>query len=157
MHVAGQNWGRADNFRYNCCFICVDASLAVLDKYVEWRVDCMVDAGLLGEVYDIYCLDVDYTRGLRQAIGVREFDDFLRVYLSDCQSGKENALPEASRLQMPTNKHDKILKDKLATILNSTNEMQLKLLVKEAIDKVKVNTRRLVRRQVSMLILCSFI
>ncbi|KAG5566574.1 hypothetical protein RHGRI_002207 [Rhododendron griersonianum] len=142
-----KNWGRADNFRYNCCFICVDASLAVLDEYVEWRVDCMVDAGLLGEVYDIYCLDVDYTRGLRQAIGVQEFDDFLRVYLSDCQSGKENALPEASHLQMPTNKHDKILKDKLATILNSTNEMQLKLLVKEAIDKVKVNTRRLVRRQ----------
>ncbi|KAF7153699.1 hypothetical protein RHSIM_Rhsim01G0207200 [Rhododendron simsii] len=141
------NWGRADNFRYNCCFICVDASLAVLDEYVEWRVDCMVDAGLLGEVYDIYCLDADYTRGLRQAIGVREFEDFLRVYLSDCQSGKENALPEASHLQMPTNKHDKILKDKLATILNSTNEMQLKLLVKEAIDKVKVNTRRLVRRQ----------
>ncbi|KAI8573495.1 hypothetical protein RHMOL_Rhmol01G0282100 [Rhododendron molle] len=143
----GQNWGRADNFRYNCCFICVDASLAVLDEFVEWRVDCMVDAGLLGEVYDIYCLDADYTRGLRQAIGVREFEDFLRVYLSDSQSGKENALPEASHLQMPTNKHDKILKDKLATILNSTNEMQLKLLVKEAIDKVKVNTRRLVRRQ----------
>lgn len=155
--MAGQNWGRADHFRYNCCFICVDVSLAVLDEYVEWRVDYMVDAGLLGEVYDIYCLDADYTRGLRQAIGVREFEDFLRVYLSDCQSGKENALPEASHLQMPTNKHDKILKDKLATILNSTNEMQLKLLVKQAIDKVKLNTRRLVRRQVSMLIFCSFI
>ncbi|XP_058220279.1 tRNA dimethylallyltransferase 2 isoform X2 [Rhododendron vialii] len=147
---AMENWGRADNFRYNCCFICVDASLAVLDEYVEWRVDCMVDAGLLGEVYDIYCLDADYTRGLRQAIGVREFEDFLRVCLSDCQSGKVNALPGASHLQTPTNKHDKILKDKLATILNSTNEMQLKLLVKEAIDKVKVNTRRLVRRQVKV-------
>lgn len=157
MHVAGQNWGRADKFRYSCCLICVDASLAVLDEYVEHRVDCMVDAGLLGEVYDIYCLDADYTRGLRQAIGVREFEDFLRVYLSDCRNGKENDLTGASHLQMPRNKHDKILKENIATILNSTDEMQLKLLVKEAIDKVKLNTRRLVRRQVSVLSLCSFI
>lgn len=125
----------------------MDVSLAVLDEYVEHRVDCMVDAGLLGEIYDIYCLDADYTRGLRQAIGVREFENFLRVYFSDCQNGKENDLTGASHLRMPTNKHDKILKENMATILNSTDEKQLKLLVKEAIDKVKLNTRRLIRRQ----------
>ncbi|KAI7980753.1 tRNA dimethylallyltransferase 2 [Camellia lanceoleosa] len=71
---AMENWGRADNFRYHCCFICVDASLPVLDKYVEQRVDRMVDAGLLNEVYDIYNLNADYTRGLRQAIGRRRLN-----------------------------------------------------------------------------------
>ncbi|KAA8515328.1 hypothetical protein F0562_018442 [Nyssa sinensis] len=55
----GKNWGRVENFRYNCCFICVDASLPALDQYVEERVDHMVDAGLLNEAYDIYNLNAD--------------------------------------------------------------------------------------------------
>ncbi|KAA8525311.1 hypothetical protein F0562_007166 [Nyssa sinensis] len=55
----GQNWGRVENFRYNCCFIYVDASLPALDQYVEERVDHMVDAGLLNEAYDIYNLNAD--------------------------------------------------------------------------------------------------
>ncbi|OWM68976.1 hypothetical protein CDL15_Pgr025163 [Punica granatum] len=58
-----KNWGRVENFRYRCCFICVDASLPVLDRYVEERVDVMVDSGLLNEVCDIYDIDADYSRG----------------------------------------------------------------------------------------------
>jgi len=37
--VAGQKWGQADSLRYDCCFISVDASLPVLDRYFEQRVD----------------------------------------------------------------------------------------------------------------------
>ncbi|GFZ07305.1 tRNAisopentenyltransferase 2 [Actinidia rufa] len=147
-----QNWGRADNFRYDCCFICVDVSLPVLDKYVERRVDWMVDTGLLNEVFDIYNFNADYTRGLRQAIGVREFEDFLRVYLLEGQNGNVNDLNEASHFQMSTNKAGQILKENLRTILNSSDEKQLKLLLEDAIDKVKANTRRLVRRQKRRLI-----
>ena len=44
LHVARQNWGQANNFRYNCYFICMDASLPVLDRYVEQRVDCKIEA-----------------------------------------------------------------------------------------------------------------
>ncbi|PSS03145.1 TRNA dimethylallyltransferase [Actinidia chinensis var. chinensis] len=149
---AMENWGRADNFRYDCCFICVDVSLPVLDKYVEQRVDWMVDAGLLNEVFDIYNFNADYTRGLRQAIGVREFEDFLRVYLLEGQNGIVNDLNEASHFQMSTNKAGQILKENLRTILNSSDEKQLKLLLEDAIDKVKANTRRLVRRQKRRLI-----
>ncbi|MCI30707.1 tRNA dimethylallyltransferase 2-like, partial [Trifolium medium] len=57
-----QKWGQADNLRYDCCFISVDASLPVLDRYVEQRVDDMMNAGLLNEVYDIYTMNADYTR-----------------------------------------------------------------------------------------------
>src|SRR4051812_3592060 len=73
-------WGRPDNSRFDCCFLWVDADLHVLDNYVNERVDCMVNAGLLNEVCNIYNPDAVYTQGLRQAIGVREFDEFFRLY-----------------------------------------------------------------------------
>ncbi|CAN1252401.1 Adenylate isopentenyltransferase 5, chloroplastic [Linum perenne] len=123
---------------FDCCFICVDASVSVLDHYVDQRVDCMIDAGLLDEVYYIYNTEADYTRGLRQAIGVREFEDFLRVYLSEPLDTKViNTVDQNTE------------KDKLMEILQSPDDNSLKVLLTEAIAKVKMNTRRLVRRQVS--------
>ncbi|KAK1264325.1 tRNA dimethylallyltransferase 2 [Acorus gramineus] len=112
---ASENWGRADDFRYDCCYIWVDASTPVLDRYVEQRVNWMMDAGLLNEVYDIYRPGADYTRGLRQAIGVREFEEFFR----------ESNLETIS--ESMDGKHHNILS--------------------EAIDNLKANTRRLVRKQ----------
>ncbi|KAI3676993.1 hypothetical protein L1987_86610 [Smallanthus sonchifolius] len=126
-----ENWGDADNLRYNCCFICVDASLLVIDKYVDQRVDQMVNSGLLQEVYEIFNPGAVYTCGLRQAIGVREFEDFLRVYLS-----QGLAVTSADKL-----------KENMNTILSTSDENPLKQLLQDAIDKVKLNTRRLVRRQ----------
>ncbi|KAJ9558921.1 hypothetical protein OSB04_013535 [Centaurea solstitialis] len=127
-----ENWGNADNLRYNCCFICVDASFPVIDKYVEQRVDQMVDSGLLQEVYDIFNPDADYTRGLRQAIGVREFENFLKAHLSEGQSGTEDV---------------EKLKENMNAILSTSGENPRKQLLQDAIEKVKLNTRRLVRRQ----------
>ncbi|KAM7528068.1 hypothetical protein LguiB_031478 [Lonicera macranthoides] len=142
-----ENWGRADNFRYDCCFICVDASLSVLDQYVEQRVDCMVDAGLLNEVYDIYNFNADYTRGILQAIGVREFEDLLRICLSETQTESKNYPTDGSHFQILTNKGGEMFKENMSIIQNSSNENRLKVLLTEAIDKMKANTRRLVRRQ----------
>ncbi|XP_076930977.1 tRNA dimethylallyltransferase 2-like [Bidens hawaiensis] len=126
-----ENWGDGDNLRYNCCFICVDASLPVIDTYVDQRVDQMVNSGLLQEVYDIFNPDAVYTRGLRQAIGVREFEDFLKVY--NCQELTITSIEK--------------LKENMDTISCSSCENPLKQLLEDAIDKVKLNTRRLVRRQ----------
>lgn len=127
-----QNWGQADNLRFDCCFISVDASLPALDLYVNQRVDFMVSTGLLEEVYEIYKSNADYTRGLRQAIGVREFEDFLRYWNSKCQ--QSSACQEQ-------------FKENMCHIMNSSGEDQLILLFREAVEKVKLNTRRLVRRQ----------
>ncbi|KAD3337150.1 hypothetical protein E3N88_32670 [Mikania micrantha] len=126
-----RNWGNADNLRYNCCFICVDASVPVIDKYVDQRVDQMVNSGLLQEVYEIFKPDAVYTRGLRQAIGVREFEDFLRVYFS-----QGLAVTSVEKL-----------KENMNTILSTSGETPLKQLLQDAVDRVKLNTRRLVRRQ----------
>ncbi|KAJ9177968.1 hypothetical protein P3X46_009891 [Hevea brasiliensis] len=147
---AAENWGRVDNCRFDCCFICVDAAIPVLDQYVGQRVDCMIDAGLLGEVYDIYNPNSDYTRGLRQAIGVREFEDFLRAYLLAGRNDKASDSTNESRFMMSANK-DKILKNDIWEVLYSSDNNELKVLLAEAIDKMKANTRRLVRRQKRML------
>ncbi|CAA0814995.1 tRNA dimethylallyltransferase 2, partial [Striga hermonthica] len=130
---AMQDWGRADNLRYYCCFICLDASLPELDQYVNRRVDQMVSTGLLEEVRDIYNLDADYTRGLRQAIGVREFDEFLRYWNSECLRQSSECLG--------------VSKHNMLQVLDSSSEDQLKITLVEAIERVKLNTRRLIRRQ----------
>ncbi|KAL5974579.1 hypothetical protein ACLOJK_031249 [Asimina triloba] len=142
LHAAGQKWGRTANFRYDCCFIWVDASLTVLDKYVDQRVDSMMNAGLLAEVHDIYNPNATYTRGLRQAIGVREFEEFLRCYYSNAKvlppDNSEDGSGFSGELWIP-------LTD-LREILESSDN-NLKILLNEAIAKLKSNTRRLVRRQ----------
>ncbi|PIA25233.1 hypothetical protein AQUCO_12200011v1 [Aquilegia coerulea] len=139
---AAQKWGRTDNFKYDCCFVCVDASLHVLDHYVEERVDCMINAGLLHEVYDIYSLNADYTRGLRQAIGVREFEDFLGFYLDKDYNA------DTERIILST--EDKMSKENLKALLESDNIPHKDLLM-ESINRLKANTKRLVRRQKRML------
>ncbi|RLN24779.1 tRNA dimethylallyltransferase 2 isoform X1 [Panicum miliaceum] len=124
---AAKKWGRASNSKFDCCFLWVDADLQVLDNYVNQRVDCMMDAGLLDEVCDIYDPDGVYTQGLRQAIGVREFDEFFRLYLTRKECDKDKATSSAIML----NVHDD----------------QLKRLLDGAVSQLKTNTRRLVRRQ----------
>ncbi|XP_062171176.1 tRNA dimethylallyltransferase 2 isoform X2 [Alnus glutinosa] len=144
---AAENWGRVDNFRYNCCFICVDSSLPVLDRYVEQRVDCMIEAGLLNEVLDIYRPNADYTRGLRQAIGVREFEFFLRVCTFEGKDDAESDSTDRSLSLKSINEGNRMSMENIGVILDFLNDKQPKLMLKEAIEKMKLNTRRLVRRQ----------
>ena len=126
----------------------MDASLPVLDRYVEQRVDCMVDSGLLDEVYDIFNLNADYTRGLLQAIGVREFETFLRDFVVEAKCDSVNYSTNGSVTVKLDDKGDRILKANMREVLKSSNDSKAKTLLKEAIDKVKLNTRRLIRRQV---------
>ncbi|XP_010313190.1 adenylate isopentenyltransferase isoform X1 [Solanum lycopersicum] len=134
-----ENWGQVDNSRYDFCFLCVNASLTTLDPFVDRRVDHMVDAGLLKEVLDIYVMNADYTKGLRQAIGVREFESFLRCYILEhqkpCSGSHDQTL------------NDQILKQNIQHFVGSPDDNEWKALLTEAIQQVKLNTRRLVRRQ----------
>lgn len=148
--VPGQKWGKVDDLRYDCCFICVDASLPVLDRYVEQRVDCMMDAGLLNEVYDIYNLNADYTRGLRQAIGVREFEPLLKTCIIADICKREKDLTDDSGRE----KVDELFDDLWGLLKSSDNNSMM--LLEDAIEKVKVNTRRLVRRQVRIIYIIFF-
>lgn len=148
--MAGQNWGRVDNFRYNCCFICVDASLPVLDRYVEERVDCMIEAGLLHEVFEIYNPNADYTRGLRQAIGVQEFENFLGVCSFKSRNDEGSNLDVWPLSMKSINQGNKMCIENIKVDLDFYKDNHPNMLLKEAIEKMKQNTRRLVRRQVSI-------
>ncbi|KAF1867445.1 hypothetical protein Lal_00049874 [Lupinus albus] len=65
--------------RYECCFLWVDVSLPVLHSSLSARVDRMIEAGQLDEVRQFFEHSIyDYTRGVRRAIGLPEFDEFLR-------------------------------------------------------------------------------
>ncbi|KAK1559996.1 hypothetical protein Q3G72_020968 [Acer saccharum] len=66
---------------FDCCFVWMDVSLPVLYKYVGKRVDQMVDEGLVKELRGMFMADaaVDYTRGIRRAIGAPEMDPYFRV------------------------------------------------------------------------------
>lgn len=116
-----------------------------MDKYVEQRVDLMVNTGLLTEVCDIYNFNTDYTRGLQQAIGVREFEDFLNAYICDGQYSEKQNL-NVSDHRMSIKKDRDTLKANME-LIKALDDNRLNVLLKDAIDKMKVNTRRLVRRQ----------
>lgn len=139
-----QKWGRPDRFRYDCCFVLIDASLPVIDKYVDDRVDSMIGDGLLDEVFNIYQPTADYTKGLRQAIGVREFEVFFSNFHVN---NDKNFNLECSGSASVTNIR-KFLKGNLGDFFNLVDEKQ-RTLLNESINNLKTNTQRLVRRQVS--------
>ncbi|KAM0896993.1 hypothetical protein ACQ4PT_022850 [Festuca glaucescens] len=128
--AAEDKWGRPNNSRFDCCFLWVDADLHVLDNYVNGRVDCMINDGLLDEVCNIYNPDAVYTQGLRQAIGVREFDEFFILY--------------------GTKKEPDEIETGSSTTMVELHDDKMKSLLDEAVSQLKANTRRLVRRQVPL-------
>ncbi|KAJ4727510.1 Adenylate isopentenyltransferase [Melia azedarach] len=65
--------------KYDCCFLWVDVSMPVLHSFVSDRVDRMVENGMVDEVRKFFDPNADYSKGIRKAIGVPEFDLYFRV------------------------------------------------------------------------------
>lgn len=89
--------------RYECCFLWVDLSLPVLHSSLQARVDRMIEAGQLDEVRDFFDPFGDYNRGIRKAIGVPEFDDFLRAEAEGADEGIKKRLLEAAIARIKIN------------------------------------------------------
>ncbi|TXG63606.1 hypothetical protein EZV62_010600 [Acer yangbiense] len=77
--------------KYECCFLWVDVSMHILHQFVSERVDRMVENGMVDEVRNIFHPNADYSKGIRKAIGVPEFDLYFRA---------EPFLDEASRAKL---------------------------------------------------------
>ncbi|CAH1431764.1 unnamed protein product [Lactuca virosa] len=77
--------------RYDVCFLWVDISMFVLHQFVADRVDRMVAAGMVEEVRNIYNPNADYSKGIRRAIGVPEFDSYFRAEYSSSSDEKTRA------------------------------------------------------------------
>ncbi|KAK3023088.1 hypothetical protein RJ639_043103 [Escallonia herrerae] len=81
--------------RYDCCFLWVDVSMPVLHSVVSARVDRMVDAGMVDEARKMFNPSADYSRGIRRAIGVPEFDRYFRFGESSDEVVRARLLQEA--------------------------------------------------------------
>ncbi|KAK8990204.1 hypothetical protein V6N11_008911 [Hibiscus sabdariffa] len=84
---------------------------------------------------------------LRQAIGVREFENFFQAYFSGNMDDEMGDSSDGTSLKLSTRTDDELFKENIRGILNSTSDNPQKILLEEAIGKVKLNTKRLVRRQ----------
>ncbi|XP_027339203.1 adenylate isopentenyltransferase 5, chloroplastic-like [Abrus precatorius] len=89
--------------RYECCFLWVDVSLPVLHSSLRTRVDRMIEAGQVDEVRQFFQPHADYTKGIRRAIGVPEFDDFLRAEASSADEKTKKKLLEAAIARIKVN------------------------------------------------------
>ncbi|MFS7901855.1 putative transferase [Helianthus anomalus] len=83
--------------RYDVCFLWVDVAMPVLKRFVSDRVDRMVAAGMVEEVRKMYNPNSDYSKGIRRAIGVPEFDSYFRSeYLSSINEETRAKLLESA-------------------------------------------------------------
>ncbi|KAK8635939.1 hypothetical protein V6N13_004651 [Hibiscus sabdariffa] len=65
--------------KYECCFLWVDVAMPVLHQYVSDRVDEMIETGMVDEVRSFFESNANYSKGIRRAIGVPEFDRYFRA------------------------------------------------------------------------------
>ncbi|KAK7277661.1 hypothetical protein RJT34_22676 [Clitoria ternatea] len=91
--------------RYDFCCLWVDVSMPVLHSYVSERVDQMFRSGMVDELRPFYSPDRDYSKGVRKAIGVPEFDEYFRREAFGDEEVKEKLLGEAiSEVKLNTRK-----------------------------------------------------
>ncbi|XP_028795109.1 adenylate isopentenyltransferase 5, chloroplastic-like [Neltuma alba] len=65
--------------KHDCCFLWLDVSLDVLFPYLDKRVDEMADAGFVDETREYFLPEVDYSAGIRRAIGAPELHEYFKV------------------------------------------------------------------------------
>ena len=103
-----------------------------MDKFVNDRVDIMMQAGLLDEISEFYAPDAKFTRGLHQAIGVREFSSLFSKIASEHE---DQSMPMSGVA--------------LKTLITNAKDERYSDMVLDAVTRMKANTRRLVRIQVT--------
>lgn len=81
--------------RYDFCCLWVDVSMPDLHSYVADRVDQMFDNGMVNELRPFFNPKGDYSRGIRKAIGVPEFDEYFRREAFVDEETKQRLLEEA--------------------------------------------------------------
>ena len=81
--------------RYDWCCLWVDVSMPILHPYVAQRVDQMLHNGMVNELRPFFSPSGDYSRGIRRAIGVPEFDLYFRCEATSDEESRQRLLQEA--------------------------------------------------------------
>ncbi|AEE84938.1 putative tRNA isopentenyltransferase [Arabidopsis thaliana] len=71
--------------KYDCCFIWIDVDQSVLFEYLSLRLDLMMKSGMFEEIAEFHRSKKAPKEplGIWKAIGVQEFDDYLKMYKWD--------------------------------------------------------------------------
>ncbi|XP_021755871.1 adenylate isopentenyltransferase 1, chloroplastic-like [Chenopodium quinoa] len=73
--------------RYDCCFLWVYVSPHILNKYIDKRVNDMLEKGMLNELAEFHLSEKmgkhQPYKGLAKAIGVQEFEEYFKRYASE--------------------------------------------------------------------------
>ncbi|KAF9436342.1 hypothetical protein BGZ76_004236 [Entomortierella beljakovae] len=112
----------SDRLRMPSCIFWVYSAPDVLNKRLDSRVDKMIEGGLFGEIKGMrknVGSNIDYERGIWQAIGYKEFDPYF------------TALEEAAKNNQPT------------------DTKELETLKSECTEVMKAKTRQYAKRQVN--------
>lgn len=97
---------QAESVKYRTLFLWLWADQQVLDERLDLRIEKMIGSGLIQEIQDMYTAQLstnsdghgfDFTKGIFQAIGYKEFIPYLQSGSeADLQSGME-AMKAATR------------------------------------------------------------
>ncbi|EOA18459.1 hypothetical protein CARUB_v10007003mg [Capsella rubella] len=113
--------------RYDCCFIWIDVDQPVLFEYLSLRLDVMMKSGMFEEIAEFHRSNKapEEPSGIWKAIGVQEFDDYLKVYkLDDIDMKKWDPVrKEAYKKAMRAIKENtfQLTKDQIRKIIKLTN------------------------------------
>ncbi|KAK4706576.1 hypothetical protein R3W88_033865 [Solanum pinnatisectum] len=128
-------------YKYDTCFIWIDEEQSVLSRRVDMRVDEMVNT--VDEVQQIFIPDADYTKGIRQSIGVPKMDRYLREETNideDYESKKTILQPSIANIKRNTPKkntfinNNKFNKKGVVFIMGATGTEKSRLSVDLAIN-----------------------
>lgn len=81
--------------KYNCCYLWLDVSMPILYQIISERVDQMVEKGMVEEARQYFNPNADYSKGIRRAIGVPEFDTYFRLEAFVDEETRERLLQKA--------------------------------------------------------------
>lgn len=81
--------------KYDCCYLWLDVSMPILHQIISERVDQMVEKGMVEEARQYFNPNADYSKGIRRAIGVPEFDYYFRVEAFVDKETRERLLQKA--------------------------------------------------------------
>ncbi|KAL0437507.1 UNVERIFIED_CONTAM: Adenylate isopentenyltransferase 3, chloroplastic [Sesamum radiatum] len=122
--------------QYDCCFLWVDVAMPVLDSFVSDRVDRMVERGMVREVRDFFKPNADYSKGIRRAIGVPEFDKFFRAEsFSDGETQAKNYADAIAKIKMNTSRLARRQLEKIHRLRNTKDWMMHRLDATEVFRK----------------------
>ena len=131
---------------WDCCFLWVDSNIEFLGPKLDSRVDDMIDNGLLSELHSLLLTflnerkNIQFTKGLFQSIGGKEFESYTKLLFPSLHSISENELVWDDNIS-----NADILQH--FNVMLNENQEQLIIEKEKGREALKLRTRQYARKQ----------